>query len=243
MLEIASKEKFNEKCARTILSQIEKCLADKPSCTVVLAGGSTPRSVYEMIVMLQSEYSIDWQKCLFFIGDERHVPYHDPAHNGRMADQSLLEPLQIMPEKKYFIDTTLSLAEAADQYTQQIKALPDILAHGFDIVLLGLGADGHTLSLFPGRLPAGYASQLVLGYVVDSEHGGRITLTPTLVNRSAYVLFMVTGTNKAKAVYEVAQNELAQATDFPAKLIRPAYDRIHFIVDEDAASMLDACGC
>jgi len=242
MLDVVSKENFASKCALDILDKIQFFLRNNGTCNILLAGGNTPRSVYEKIIELQADFNIDWARCVFFIGDERYVPYDDPQNNGKMADEALLQPLNIHPSQRIFINTDLPLVDAANNYSDRLIATPDLVKNGFQIVLLGLGADGHTLSLFPGKFTFSDLNELVWGYFVDTQRGSRITLTPLIINRSAYVLFMVSGAAKSKAVYQVAQNELALASEFPAKLINPGFDKLHFIVDEEAASMLDTCG-
>ena len=203
-----------------------------------LAGGSTPEQVYALLT--RPTWAVDWSRVCFFFGDERCVPPADPQSNYRMARASLLEPLGIAPERVHRMHGELGPEQAAERY--QIELEQHLARDGagtgaFDLVLLGMGADGHTASLFPGTPALDEGTR----WVVGNHPPGlvpRVTLTIPVLNAARRVLFLVSGADKAAAAREVLGN--TTSTPLPAARVRPLAGDSEWLLDADAASLLGA---
>lgn len=203
----------------------------------VLSGGHTPKKLYEV---LAREYrgQIEWDRIDFFWGDERYVPFDDERNNGRMAYASLLSPLGIPEENIYRIKTGPTPEEAARNYEGVIrKYFQKSSAQAFDFTLLGMGDDGHTLSVFPYSELVGNRSDWVKNTVNRKENLPRITLLPLLVNRSGAIAFMVKGVSKAYALEQVLKGKF-DPVNFPAHLISSDKGRVNWFTDEAAAAAI-----
>jgi 6-phosphogluconolactonase len=182
-----------------------------------------------------------WQKTHFFWGDERHVPPDHADSNYRMAFETMISKVPVVPSQVHRIKSeNLDAARAAQSYEE------DLLQHfrltqgtwpQFDLVLLGLGSDGHTASLFPDTDVLEERSRLVAPVWVPKFQASRITLTVPLLNHAANILFLVAGKDKAVALQAVLRGEL-QPGRYPAQLIRPLRGSLLWLVDRDAASLL-----
>jgi 6-phosphogluconolactonase len=204
--------------------------------TVALSGGSTPRNLYSL---LATNSSIPWDRIVFFWGDERHVPPDHPDSNYRMAYETLLSKVSVRPENVFRIHAELKDAEgAAEAYEQGIKTVFNLRPGEFprsDLVLLGLGLDGHTASLFPGTRALEERKRLVVANWVGQLKAYRITLTLPVLNHSACVMFLVSGADKAQAVLEVLKSD---GEGPPAKSVRPVAGRLLWLLDKAAGSAL-----
>ncbi|REK12056.1 MAG: 6-phosphogluconolactonase [Planctomycetota bacterium] len=215
--------------------------------TLVLSGGSTPRKTYALLAEGDGETNVDWSRAYLFFGDERHVPHDDERSNYGMARESLLSVAPIPSEQVLPIPTGLPTAEAcAEAYSTALAkffALPSGTMPIFDLVLLGLGDDGHTASLFPGAEALGVDDRIAtwsppgtLPPPVD-----RITLTYPAINAAREVLFLVAGENKAEAVQDVLEGG-ADKQRRPAAGVRPEAGRLMWMLDEAAAGRLKNSG-
>lgn len=208
------------------------------SFAVALAGGSTPRKLYSLLSSDDYRSALDWSKAAFFFGDERNVPSDSPESNFRMANESLLAPLKAELAQIHRWRTELAdPATAANDYDQTLRRHCEAKARGFDLVLLGLGPDGHTASLFPRTRALRERGRLAVANWVDELDDHRLTITFPVVNRASNVVFLVTGIEKASAVAEVLEGEF-RPDDFPAQLVIPENGSIYWLLDEDAASQL-----
>lgn len=188
--------------------------------TIVLVGGSTPRRLY---ALLASEFRdhLAWDRLHFFWGDERHVPPDHPESNYGLAQETLLKHVPIPPENIHRICAENPFADqVAEEYCRDLRdffRLERPAFPRFDLVLLGLGADGHTASLLPGTAALREQNRLVVANWVDRFHAHRITMTAPLLNNSACVLFLVQGQEKAEALrgvlFEENQPERFPGTD------------------------------
>lgn len=210
-------------------------LKTQPRYSFVLSGGHTPRHLYEV---LAGEYRnrIEWEKIDFFWGDERYVPFDDERNNGRMAYSSLLTPLGI-PEKNIFrMNTSPTPQDAAKEYDGVVrKYLEQTPNQAFDFSLLGMGDDGHTLSVFPGSELVDNHIAWVTNTVNHKENLPRITIMPLLINRSATIAFMISGANKAAALQEVLAGE-CNPHKYPAQLIKNGSRNSNWFIDTIAAT-------
>jgi 6-phosphogluconolactonase len=215
--------------------------------TVVLSGGTTPKGVYSRLAeddALRRE--VDWQHVLFFWGDERHVPPDHPDSNFRMAYESMLSRLPIDPNNVWRIKGEYDEAsKAADEYERDLRGIvgaryteDDGVLPRFDLVLLGLGADGHTASLFPGSPALHEERRLVVPNRVTKLDADRITLTAPVLNNASEVVFIVQGADKADALHAVLDGPY-DPERLPAQLIRPLQGRLRWLVDSTAAARLN----
>ncbi len=197
-----------------VQARIRTAVAEHGRCTIALAGGSTPKPLYEGLAQL----NLPWSNIHIFWGDERYVPIDHPDSNAGMAKAAWLDQVPIPTTQIHIMPTHLAdPAEAANAYE---ALLQDLLGYQptFDIVLLGMGDDGHTLSLFPHTAAVNVSDRLVT--VGNKDGAPRITLTAPVVNQSRCVLFLVSGSNKQAALREVFAPE-ADDLAFPSRKIHP----------------------
>jgi 6-phosphogluconolactonase len=208
--------------------------------TIALSGGSTPRSLYTLIAANASA-SLPWDKMFFFWGDERHVPPDDPESNYRMAQETLLSKVPVPAANVFRVaGENPDAAAAAEAYEQTLRKFfpvaPGEFPH-FDLILLGMGPDGHTASLFPDTAALQEKSRLVVANWVEKFKASRITFTLPVLNAARCVAFLVSGTDKAAALHEVLEGN-APAEKYPSKLVQPSEGKLIWFVDRAAASEL-----
>jgi 6-phosphogluconolactonase len=206
--------------------------------TVALSGGSTPRSLYSL---LASNSSLPWDKIYFFFGDERHVPPDNPESNYRMARESILSKVPIPAENVFRVPAeNPDASKVAEAYEQTLRKFFNPALGGFprfDMILLGMGPDGHTASLFPGTAALQEKSRWVVSNWVEKFKTNRFTLTLPVLNNAAVVIFLVSGQDKAGMLKEVLEgNRLGEL--FPSKLIKPSNGELIWMVDRAAAAQL-----
>ncbi len=206
---------------------------------VCLAGGSTPRGLYSFLAA--NPGLLPWERTHFFWGDERHVPPDHLASNYRMAWDAMLSKAPVPPENIHRIRGECAGAgQAALEYERTLRGFFD-LGPGqlprFDLVLLGMGPDGHTASLVPGTAALEGQRRLVVPNWVAKLNAERITLTAPVLNHAAHVLFLVRGDDKAKALKAVLEGP-HDPERFPAQLIHPEHGKLLWLVDRAAASLL-----
>ncbi len=209
--------------------------------TVALAGGATPKRLYELLATPPFRARPDWTKVHVFWGDERHVPPEHRDSNYRMAHEALLRHLPVPPNHIHRVPGELPDARvAAERYEDEIRrhfavAAPDVPS--FDCMLLGMGPDGHTASLFPGTPAARESHHLVTAPWVDTLQTHRITCTPVLINHARHVTFLIQGAQKASMLRTVLEGPF-QPDARPAQGIRPQSGSLTWFVDQDAAGAL-----
>jgi len=224
-------------------------------CAVALSGGSTPRRLFALLADPAQPFRdrIEWRAVHFFWGDERHVPPDHPESNFRMARETLLDAVPVPAENVHRIrGEEPDAARAAALYEDELRtffsgALYAPRAPRFDLVLLGLGADAHTASLFPGSEAVRERERWVVAPWVETLRSFRITLTPAVFNRAAAVIFLVQGEEKAgalRAVFEFERREVEREVErdpdrWPAQVIRPESGEVLWLVDRAAASGLN----
>ncbi|HET9226591.1 MAG TPA: 6-phosphogluconolactonase [Thermoanaerobaculia bacterium] len=224
--------------AEEIAKSAQEAIAKRGRFTIALSGGSTPRPVYRL---LANAPRIDWRRVHVFWGDERHVPPDDPESNFGMAHDELLSKIPIPQENIHRMRAENPNAErAAEEYSWTLRSAFD-LAEGewprFDLVLMGIGDDGHTASLFPGSDAVREQSRLVIAPWVEKLHTQRITLTPPVFNRARLALFLVSGEEKANALKAVLDGDF-EPDLYPAQIVKPEEGRLVWMVDRAAARWL-----
>jgi 6-phosphogluconolactonase len=231
--------------AHLFLDQSVAAVGKKGVFSVALSGGSTPKRLYELLANQDEPFrgQLPWDKTHFFWTDERHVPPDNPESNYRMANEALLARAPVPRKQVHRMRGELANAEeAAAEYEVDLK---EFFAHEplprFDLVLLGLGTEGHTASIFPGSPVLEEEQRLVAAPWVEKLDSYRITLTPPVLNNAALVLFLVSGQEKAEILRDVLQREVDQER-LPAQAIKPANGRLLWLVDQAAASNLSESG-
>ncbi len=225
-------------CASEIVRIAQEAVRDRGRFVWVLAGGSTPTPVYAEIAGTYA-HAIEWERVLVFWGDERCVPPGDPRSNYRNACASLLDHVPLPASAVHRIRGEDEPTRAAAEYERAIRTVcgahpPSAL---FDLVLLGLGENGHTASLFPGLAAVREARQGVMAEYVPGEAMWRVTLTPLFLNSARETIFLVSGAAKAAAVRGVLEGP--QCPDvLPAQAVRPANGRVRWLLDRAAADQL-----
>jgi 6-phosphogluconolactonase len=211
--------------------------------TVALSGGSTPKALYSLLATNYAGFA--WNRIFLFFGDERHVPPTDPESNYRMVNESLLTKIAIPAENVFRVPAeNPDAAAAAAEYETQLRRFFEIksgeLKPGefprFDLILLGLGPDGHTASLFPDSAALNEESRLVVANWVAKFNAHRITFTFPVLNRAAEVMFLASGADKADMVRQVLEGK--NTPPLPSQRVQPSDGKLLWMLDEAAAAKL-----
>lgn len=217
--------------------------------TVALAGGSTPKSLYQLLASEKFKDKIDWEKVYFFFGDERHVPPDDPNSNFRMAYENLFAPLKISDDHIYrwksewenaewlAFDYEHWIWEFFEQHGNLVELGDGWKLPAFDLILLGMGADGHTASLFPCSAALNEEEIIAVANWVEKLETFRLTMTFPLINNAANIIFLVAGEEKAETLREVLEGA-CDAEKFPAQKVKPNGGNLLWLVDSHAARLL-----
>jgi 6-phosphogluconolactonase len=222
--------------ANHFINLAKDAIAANGKFSVALSGGSSPKKLYELLAKSFST-DIDWGKVYFFFGDERNVPQTDKDSNYLMAKKALFEPLEINPLNIFPVDTSLEPKEAAKKYQEEIEEFFDEDELGFDLILLGLGDNSHTASLFPYTPVLHDRTPGVSDVYLTDQQVFRITLNAPLINEAKHIAFLVYGEGKAIAVHHVLEDD-EDIELYPAQLIEPITGEIQWFLDEAAAANL-----
>lgn len=229
-----------EELSRAVVARLENAavtaMAERSRCAIALAGGSTPRAVY-------AEWSLskktDWSKVHFFWSDERCVISTHPDSNFHMATEALLSKIKIPQSNIHRVPAEEDPMLASQQYEDEIRDFfgarssePPV----FDVILLGMGEDGHTASIFPGTDAVDVADSWVADNFVKKLQSHRITFTLPLINQARVVAFVVTGTAKAAALADVLKK--GPSSGLPAALVNPVHGQLEWYVDKEAAGQI-----
>ena len=208
-------------------------IAARGQFVVALSGGSTPRTTYALLASDEFAARVDWPRVRVFWGDERCVPPDHPDSNYRMAREALLDKVPIPAENVHRMRGELPPDQAAAAYQAELEA---VLGAGgrFDLILLGMGANGHTASLFPGTAALHEQTRWAVAHYVDKLRAWRVTLTPVAINAAAHVISIVSGAGKAERLREVVTGPY-QPDILPAQIVRPTDGRLLWLVDAAAA--------
>lgn len=235
-------EGVSRAAAQELAGLARDAIARRGRFCVALSGGSTPRRLYEILAEAPPWAHLDWRRVEFFWGDERVVSPEHPDSNYRMAAVVLLGKLGIPPERIHRIHGELPDPErAATLYQEEIARVFAVAPDGpppiFDLILLGMGMDGHTASLFPYSQALTERRRWVVSHYAARLGTQRITLTPPILNRAAHVRLLVTGTDKAEVLREVLEGP-RDPERLPVQLVVPESGRLVWLVDRAAASRL-----
>ena len=206
--------------------------------SVALSGGSTPKELYRLLASASVRERIDWARVYFFFSDERCVPPDSPESNYRMADETLLTPLEVPDSNIFRWHGEEKPEKAAADYEFEIKSFFRSDMPVFDLVLLGMGSDGHTASLFPHSPALHESESLAVSNWVEKLNSFRLTFTYRLINNAANVMFLVAGKDKAEVLARVLRGE-GRVEELPSRGVQPEDGNLIWAVDASAASLLN----
>ena len=216
-----------------------EAVAARARFTVALSGGSTPKAIYSLLAE-QGQTALPWEKVEIFFGDERAVPPEHPESNYGMAREAFLSRVLLPAANIHRIPTELGAKAAAQAYEADLRAAVGTAPEEcprLDLILLGLGPDGHTASLFPGTSALTERRALVVANWVESLGKERVTLTYRVINEAAEVVFIAGGKEKAVMLRNVLRGA-PSGTKYPAQSVQPHSGRLLWLVDEAAAAVL-----
>lgn len=227
-------EEINIEATDLFVASAQKAIAEKGKFTVVLTGGSSPAGIYKLLASDEYKNKIDWSKVFIFWGDERWVPLNDDLSNAKMSYNTLLSHVPIPAENIFeMYKDGVTPEDFAVTYEQSIKTV--LGEEGkFDLILLGMGDDGHTASLFPGEAVLNEQNKWVDAYYLAPQKMHRITLTAPLINKAEKIVVVAFGEKKAPALKEVTTGTY-NPTLYPMQLIKPISGELLFLVDKNAA--------
>jgi 6-phosphogluconolactonase len=226
--------------AEEIVHLTNQAVSTSGRFTIALSGGSTPKSLFNLLAT-NARTILPWDKMFFFWGDERHVAPTDPDSNYRMASEAMLSKVPVPPANIFrFAAENPDATAVADAYEKTLRKFfqlgPEAFPH-FDLILLGLGPDGHTASLFPGSAALQEKRCLVVANWVEKMQTHRLTLTLPVLNAAYCVAFLVSGTDKATVLRSVLEENVS-GEQYPAKLVQPKDGKLIWFLDRAAASAL-----
>ena len=243
--------KLAQSAAEQFVRIANESIAARGVFHVALSGGSTPKALYDYLVKAK----LDWSRVCFYFSDERNVPPDDEQSNFRLANDHLFRPLAIDPERIFRWNPEVVGPDAvAEEYSSRIRMAflrdvdpaepgtygdPAALDNEirFDLILLGLGADGHTASLFPGSMALQFEGEIAAANWVQQLHQWRFTFTFTTINNARNVMFLVSGGEKAPALRAVIEDERGPNL-LPAQSVQPLNGELYWFVDRAAAAEL-----
>ncbi len=229
---------LNRKAAEQFVALARGAQAAKGRFAVALSGGSTPKALYALLARGEYRSRIDWSRLHLFWGDERCVPPDHPESNFGMVYESLLSGVKIPSENVHRMAGEKEPKIAAAEYEAELRKFfnPTGLP-GFDLILLGLGEDGHTASLFPGSAAVEEKKRWVATVYVETLKAHRLTFTLPVINAAAQVTFLVTGESKRAIVKQLLGRE-ADSSNLPAARVSPANGKLTWLITKDAAGAL-----
>ena len=231
-----------EAAAQFILEVGREAVRAKGRFVLALSGGTTPGILYRALASPAFADRFDWSKAIFFFSDERCVPPNDPRSNYALAGKTLFTPLNIPSSQVYRMAGESSDPQAAaSEYEQQLrlatKTAPSV-PPSLDLLLLGLGEDGHTASLFPGTPILRDYRRAIAATQSPKDPPHRLTMTLAAINRASVVLFLVAGAGKAEVVRAILDPKTEAERQFPASLVMPEEGRLIWFLDQAAAAKL-----
>ncbi|MCX2491935.1 6-phosphogluconolactonase [Pedobacter sp. PF22-3] len=231
-------EELNQDLADYVIKIAEMSIEENDRFNFVLTGGSSPKALYNLLAT-EGQHRIDWEKVYFFFGDERNVPADDDNYNGLMAKKTILDPLGVKEDHIFYVDTTLAPEKAAIEYKKAIDKHFDGEDIVFDLILLGMGDDAHTASIFPHTTLVKDEEANVAAVYVEKLDTYRISFTAPLINKADNVAFLVFGENKAEALKHVIGDTEKNPDLYPSQLIDPIEGKLTWFTDVAATKLLE----
>jgi 6-phosphogluconolactonase len=229
-------EELSEAFAQILIGKVNN---SKDHFHIALSGGSTPKNIFEYLAA-HHQNTIDWHKVKFYWGDERCVLSTDSESNYKMAYDSLLGKLKIPTSNIFRIKGENDPQREADDYNSEIQnhIKSENNFPKFDLIMLGLGEDGHIASIFPNQKSLLNSDKIYTTAVHPATGQTRITLTGRVINNASNVIFIVTGKNKARVVDEIL-NQKENYKDYPASFVNPQNGELYWLLDKAAASQFE----
>ncbi len=232
-----SVKELNEALIAYVIEIANKAIESDRRFNFVLTGGNSPKELYQQLSTTYKD-KIDWSKVYFFFGDERTVLPTHKDYNGLMAKENLFNNLETPESHIFYMDTTLSPDDAAIAYKEKLDQHFNGEEIVFDLILLGMGDDAHTASIFPGTDLVHNLDETVASVWVEKLKTNRISLTAPLINKAKHIAFITFGDNKANALSHVIGDKEQNFELYPAQLINPTNGNLDWFVDEAAAMNL-----
>lgn len=232
-------DRMAERAANLFLNAAKEKVDRQGRFAVALSGGSTPRPMFRLLSQDPYAAEIPWHSTHIFWVDERMVPFDHPDSNFGAAKEDFLDTISIAPDHLHPMPTWTKPEEGAEIYEAELKAYFDRFGDGFpifDLILLGVGNDGHTASLFPGQRSLGETQRRVLNVKGGEPDLPRLTLTLPVLNRGKEVVFLVSGKKKASLLQAILQHKDPR---LPARMVQPSSGELTWILDREAASLLN----
>ncbi len=223
--------------AEFIIDAANRSVEAKGKFTIALSGGHTPEQLYSLLAEKPFSEQMPWKNTFVFWGDERCVPLNDERNNAHMAISLLLAKVDIPSSNIHRIHSALTPAAAAIEYEKEIHHFFKDNPPAIDLILLGLGEDGHTASLLPNTEVLHETMHLVKEVLSAEQNIFRVTMTVPMINQAKNILFLITGKQKAGILKDVL-NLSGSRIHYPAQLISPADGDLYWFADKDAASLL-----
>jgi 6-phosphogluconolactonase len=233
-------EELNDFAAEKFVGIAHDAIEQRGRFTVALAGGSTPKALYRLLASEKFKDKIDWNKGYYFLGDERHVLPDAAESNYRMARETLFEPVGINEQNIFWWNTRLQPELCTECYRRALRwqfRLREDSFPRFDLILLGMGADGHTASLFPNTEALRETDEIAVPNYVEQLQTTRLTFTFPTINNAQNVIFLVAGEEKAETLKQVLEGEF-QPDKLPSQNVKPHNGDLYWLLDEKAASLL-----
>lgn len=240
-IEKLNSDKFAPIIADEIVAAINDAISDNGVCNLVLSGGKTPGGVYRLLSKPPRSEGVDWSRVNFFWGDDRYVPHTDVSSNYNLAKETLFDDLSISEDNIFPIDTSHSTpkesAEAYDKTIRKVLSIGESEVPKFDIVLLGIGEDGHCASIFPNTDVVNKTEKIAYESVAPVEPTQRVTLSHPALFNASNVYFIIKGEGKAEVLNEILNGEKS-IDEIPAKLFKSASGKVTWFLDSGSGKLL-----
>lgn len=233
-----TKEELSDKLALWIGDLIDSTLQNQEFFKLALSGGETPKNLFKKLASTEFKEKINWKRVHIFWGDERAVPFNDERNNAKVAFDFLIKHINIPAAQVHAMRTDIEPLFAAKEYEKILHTYFDNTVKSFDLVLLGMGDDGHTLSLFPNSSLINEENKNWVNAVYnEAQKMYRITLMPAIVNRASHISFIVDGPKKSIMLKKVIEGPW-NPVKLPAQIIKPVNGELYWFLDEDVAKDL-----
>lgn len=232
-----SQQEASEAMASDFKAIATKAVQAKGRFTLALTGGSSPLILHKMLSAEEYRQSIPWEKCFVFWGDERAVPFDDKENNAKMGYETLLNNVPVPKEQIFRMNSEIAPVKAAHEYEKILEEHFKDIEPAFDLILLGMGADGHTASIFPGTDVVNEKTDWVSTGYNSELRSHRITLTAPLINKAHNIFFAVFGDGKGKTLLNVLFGDYNPDV-LPSQLIKPEKGNLYWYIDEAAGKFI-----
>ena len=236
-----NKEKLVAATAEYMVNSIGQAIEKNGLCNIALSGGNTPGGVFSMLAASPCRNSVDWDKLHLFWGDERMVPREHQDSNFRMVRETLLDHIIIPDGNVHRIQGEIAPERAAEEYAELLDIHFKADSPCFDLILLGLGEDGHTASLFPETDAVDECEKHAVAVFVPKLSAWRVTLTLPVLNAAREVLFLVSGRSKSEMIQRIMSMK-QPAKEFPATMVNPQSGELHWMLDSEAMALINKNG-